>query len=350
MHLYIRADADSQMGTGHIMRCIALAQAWQDHGGEVTFISRCDSEPLQQRIKNEGFKLIPITSSCPDPSDLNDTLFIFKKDTADQNKWIVLDGYHFVPDYQKAIRDAGIHLLVIDDMNHLPCYHADILLNQNINAPALTYHCDPDTILLMGTQYVLLRRDFLKYQDFKRQSPDRAKNILITLGGADPDNITLKAIEALKLLNEPDIVVRIVVGPANPHQDTLRRSLFSAQYQAALLINPPHMPELMAWADMAVSAGGSTCWELAFMGVPSLTVVTAENQQNIANELERAEIFKTVGHYKAMNMYVLVKELSAFMREKTLRQKKIGLGRQIVDGKGSKTIVRMLSEQSVAKH
>ena len=285
MNLYIRTDADSKIGTGHIMRCIALAQAWQDQGSEVTFISHCESEALRERIQIEGFRFISLDHVCPDSSDVMNTLSILKNERADQKPWLVLDGYQFTPEYQKAIREAGVRLLVIDDMNHLSHYHADILLNQNIHTPDLKYRCDADTTLLLGSRYVLLRREFLKYQDFKRQIPDRAKNILVTLGGADPDNVTLKVIEALKLLNEPNIAVRIIIGPANPHQETLQKTIVSDDFKAELLINPPNMPELMAWADMAVSAGGSTCWELAFIGVPSIIIILSENQAAVVEYL-----------------------------------------------------------------
>jgi len=353
MHLYVRADADGKIGTGHIMRCIALAQAWQDQGGKVTFISHCESDALRQRIIDEGFDFIAIDKSHPNPSDLGHTLEILKQLKTQNSKlktWVILDGYHFTPEYQKSIRDKGYRLMVIDDMNHLPQYHADILLNQNIHAPELTYHCDEDTTMLMGTQYVLLRREFLKYRNFTRQIPVQARNILVTLGGADPDNVTIKVIEALMLLEEPDISVKILVGPANPHQKTLRKAIGIAHFKTELLIKPPNMPELMAWADLAISAGGSTCWELAFMGVPSLTVVIAENQRDVAKGLERAEIFKTVGLYKAMNDDILVTRLSALVRDKKQREKKSRLGRQLIDGKGAKNIVHALSEQFAMKH
>lgn len=295
MNLYIRADSDSNIGTGHIMRCIALAQTWQEQGGKVTFISHCESDALKERIQNEGFTFFSIDDVCPSPSDLMNTLSILKNDSADQKPWIVLDGYHFLPEYQKSIRDEGIRLLVIDDMNHLPHYHADILLNQNIQAPDLHYNSDENTTLLMGTRYVLLRREFLKYRDFKRQTPDRAKNILVTLGGADPDNVTRKIVEALKLSNEPDIVVKIVIGPANYHQEILRKAIASAHFEAELLINPPNMPELMAWADMAVSAAGSTCWELAFMKLPSIVLILADNQVAVAEYLMNNKTIVNIG-------------------------------------------------------
>lgn len=303
MHLYIRADANGKIGAGHIMRCIALAQTWQDQGGEVTFISHCESDAIRERIVHEGFQFIAIENPHPNPDDLLRTLEYIKCHSPftihHSPAGLVLDGYHFTPEYQKAIRDAGSRLLVIDDMNHLPHYHADILLNQNIHAPDLKYHCDKDTTLLMGTRYVLLRREFLKYRDLKRQIPDRAKNILVTLGGADPDNVTLKVIEALKLLNEPDITVRIIIGPANSQQESLHRCLASARFAAEVLVNPNNMPELMAWADIAISAGGSTCWELAFMGLPSCLVIVAENQIQVAQYLQEQGVARCFGWFSA---------------------------------------------------
>jgi UDP-2,4-diacetamido-2,4,6-trideoxy-beta-L-altropyranose hydrolase len=335
MNLYVRADADSKIGTGHIMRCIALAQAWQDQEGEVTFISNCESEALRERIQREKFRFIPVGKVCCDPSDLTNTLSILRDKSADQKKWLVLDGYHFTPDYQRAIRDAGTRLLIIDDMNHLPHYHADILLNQNIHALDLKYHCDEDTTLLLGTHYTLLRRVFSKYKDFKRQIPERAKNILVTLGGGDPDNVTLKVIEALKLLNEPDIAVKIIIGSANPHQAILRKALAPAHFVAELLINSLNMPELMAWADMAVSAGGSTCWELVFMGVPFLAIVLAENQRSIVVSLDTKNVAINCGDGNKITTEKFCKIFSNILCNREERALMYSQGSQLNDGNGS---------------
>lgn len=337
--LFIRADADGKIGVGHIMRCIALAQAWRDQGGAVTLISHCESDALKERIQSEGCRFIALDKVCPDPFDMENTLSILKNENADQDNWFVLDGYHFTREYQKAIRDEGIRLLVIDDMNHLPRYHADILLNQNIHALDLNYHCDEDTTLLLGTRYVLLRREFLKYWDIKRRIPDGAKNILVTLGGADPDNLTLKVIEALKLLNEPDIVVRIIIGPANPHQETLRNAIASARFEAALLINPPNMPDLMAWADVAISAGGSTCWELAFMEMPSVLMALSSDQQGIVERLSQNAFTLKIDEHSAQ---AIAKALSALIVDHEKRETMSVQGHKLVDGYGSCRVVKAM--------
>ncbi len=342
MHLYIRADANGKIGAGHIMRCIALAQAWQEQGGEVTFISHCESDALKERIQSQGFRFIALDHVCPNPSDLMNTLAILKNEINDQKIWLVLDGYHFTTKYQKAIRDEGIRLLVIDDMNHMSHYHAEILLNQNIHAPDLDYRCSEHTTLLLGTRYVLLRREFLKYRDFRRHIPEQAKNILVTLGGADPDNVTLKVIEALKLLDDLEIEVKVVLGPANPHRNTLEQALASAHFLHYILGNPPNMPGLMAWADVVMSAGGSTCWELAFMGEPTVVLALAENQSSSAEGLEQAGMAINLGRFDQVSNGKIADAMIKLLNDSKQRNRMSRSGQQLVDGNGASWVVRAI--------
>lgn len=338
MQLFVRADADSRIGTGHVMRCIALAQAWQDRGGRVTFLSHCESQGLRERILSEGFDFHFLEKAYPDLSDLGQTLSLVtaQKSETDQiePRWLVLDGYHFSSEYQKTIHDAGISLLVVDDMNHLPYYHADIILNQNIDAQELRYHCDDHTILLLGTRYVLLRREFLKYLDFQRQIPQHARNILVTLGGADPDNVTLKVIEALKLLKDAEIEVKVIVGPANPHRAILTEALSSTCYPATLLTNPPDIPELMAWADLGICGGGSTCWEFGFMGLPSIVIVLAENQVRLAASLERQQHAVNVGWHEKFPVERLSCEIGKLVNDRNVRKCMSANASTVAYGKG----------------
>lgn len=328
------------------MRCIALAQMWQDQGGKVTFLSHCESEGLQERILKEGFEFLFLEKTHPDPSDLKQTLSLL---TTETNKtvqteplWLVLDGYHFTPEYQKTIHDAGISLLVIDDMNHLPYYHADIILNQNINGQELKYCCNQDTILLLGAQYVLLRREFLKYLDFKRQIPERARNILVTLGGADPDNVTSKVIRALKLLEDPEIEVKIVIGPANPHKTILSETLSSTYFTAMLLTSPPDMPELIGWADIGISGGGSTCWEFGFMGLPSVLVILAKNQVELAAHLGRQQYAVNIGWYDKVSVEQLCSTVNALISDPNLRKSISKKASSLVDGQGALHVIKVM--------
>ena len=343
--LIIRADSNTQIGTGHIMRCIALAQAWQDQGGDVTFLSYCDSEVLRQRILNEGFDFIHIKNPHPDPGDLTfvlNTLSAISHQPSAASPWLALDGYHFTPDYQKAIRDSGYRLLVIDDMAHFDHYHADILVNQNINAPELNYSCDKGTIQLLGCDYVMLRREFLEYKNWKREFPEKARKILVTLGGADPDNVTLKVIKALKLLNDPNLEVKVVVGPSNPHLKKLQSAICNLQSAIHILQNVTDMPSLMAWADLAISAGGTTCWEMAFMGLPNMIVILAENQRAIASGLNIKRIAANLGWYDDLSPDKIAKAFQKIVHGKEVRPIMSEHGQKLVDGFGGKRVVKSM--------
>ncbi|MBW2660706.1 MAG: UDP-2,4-diacetamido-2,4,6-trideoxy-beta-L-altropyranose hydrolase [Deltaproteobacteria bacterium] len=341
--LIIRADANTQIGTGHIMRCIALAQTWQDQGGDVIFLSNCDSEALRQRIIDEGFDFIPIEKPCPDISDLDQTLSVLTNETnLTDTLWLVIDGYHFTSDYQKAIRENGYKLLVIDDMAHLDHYHADILLNQNIHASSLHYSCDRDTVKLLGCEYVLLRREFFKYKDWKRVIPDKAKKILVTMGGSDPDNVMLKVIKALNSLNDQYLEVKIVAGPANPNINSLENELHLSLFTFHLLSRVSNMPEFMAWADMAISAGGSTCWEIAFMGLPSLIITAADNQTGIAKALGNACSGIDLGWHKNISMEQYRRAFKEILQDRSKRSYLSKKGQKLVNGKGVMKIIKAI--------
>lgn len=323
--LFIRADANTRTGTGHIMRCIALGQAWQDAvqrseatdqtrsevdaeqgqrsgnsevslssvlcpPSSVVFICADILELVADRVKSEGFDLIRINVDLGSSEDLSQTLAAisnFKIQDSSFKEWLVTDGYHFNFDYQRGIRAAGIKLLLIDDYNHLPEYEADILLNQNIGAEEIEYHCNTDCRKLLGTRYIMLRREFRSAKPRERKG--NPKNILVTMGGADPDNVTRRVIKALSQLEIPDLHIKTIVGPANPHIESLKKEVELSTFDLQLLTEVKDMPGLMHWADFAISAAGSTCWELAVTGVPFITVILAENQEQVAQVLEKTK-------------------------------------------------------------
>ena len=333
------------------MRCLAFAQAWKERGGRVIFLSFCENQTLEKRIIDEGFDLMPIKRPHPHPDDLKIVLDILQRYAPCSkpdalSPWLVLDGYHFTPEYQKAIRGAGIHLLVIDDMNHLPHYHADILLNQNIHSEELHYTCEPETTLLLGTRYALLRKEFWPWQEFKGETPEIARKILVTLGGGDPDDVTLRVIEAIKLLNMPELEVKVIVGPLNPHLDILRDSMLSALCSMSVIQNASSMPELMAWADLAVSAGGSTCWELAFLGTPFITLILAENQKPVVSGLKKSGVCLDLGWQENIAIEDISLAVKALLPDQKKRSAASERGKYLVDGRGGK---RVIGEMAVSK-
>lgn len=343
MTLLIRADSDSQMGIGHVMRCLALAQAWQAEGESAAFVSSCQSAALRRRVEDAGIGLVSLDRPYPDPRDLQRTLAELEVREA---RWMVLDGYKFDAEYQQAIRRAGHRLLIIDDMAHLPRYHADILLNQNINAKQLRYAADPATELLLGTSYVLLRPEFHAWQGWRQNSADVASKILVTLGGSDPNDVTLKTIQAFELLDTCHVEARIVAGPAHLNCETLRQAVDCSKCDVRLLTNVANMSELMAWADCAISAGGSTVWELAFMGVPAVVVVMAENQRGLADELAQRGVIVNLGWHERVTPASIAEAVTRLMGCVDLRKVLAERGRTLVDGEGvDRVLMRLRGER-----
>ncbi len=348
-HLLIRADASNRMGSGHLMRCLALSHAWKAQGGGVTFLSHCESSALRDRVEDSGYRFVSLARPHPDQADLEATLLVLSElgaGSADQTGiWVVLDGYHFEPVYQQAVRTAGYRLLVIDDMAHLPYYHANMLLNQNIHAEELTYHCDSDTVLLLGLQYALLQPAFLAWHGWQRDIPAVAHKVLITMGGGDADNVTLKVIQALAQVEVGGLEAVVVVGAINPHYRQLQGAVERSQWPVRLERDVPNMAELMAWADVAVSAGGTTCWELAFMSLPHVVTVLAENQVQVAEALHNRGIAINMGRFTTLNEADLAQVMSNLMLDEQQRREMSCRGRQAVDGLGAERVTGIMAAQ-----
>ena len=334
--LIIRADANAHMGTGHLMRCLALAQAWGDAGGHVVLVTACRNDALLQRFREEGAAIHLLEHAYPDPADWSFTGQVLAAHPA---AWIVLDGYHLDETYQQRVKETGHHLLVIDDMAHLKQYYADIVLNQNLHAEQLQYSCEPYTRLLLGTRYVLLRREFLAWRNWKRDIPEVGRRVLVTLGGGDPQNHTLKVIQALQEVDVPGLEATVVTGASNPHIAALQEAVGKSHVQIRLLHNADNMPELIAWADLAISAAGSTMWELMFLGTPSLVLVLAANQCQIAEESDRHGAAHNLGWAHSFPLQALVAVISSTIEDSDLRMTLSHKAHRLVDGAGVAQVI-----------
>jgi UDP-2,4-diacetamido-2,4,6-trideoxy-beta-L-altropyranose hydrolase len=341
--LVIRADADSRMGTGHVMRCLALARAWQERGGRVKLAGRVDSQSLRQWLAAQGVELIELASGPPaadDPAWLD----ALRRQVAGRaaESWIALDGYQFEHACQQRLRRSGLKLLVIDDYAHLPAYDADLLLNQNPGSEKLHYQTPPETVLLRGGRYVLLRREFLQARRAEvADAPALATRLLVTLGGADPDNVTLAVLAALQLL-EPPVQAKIVAGPANPHLALLREWLQGRALAAELRTDVADMAPLMQWADLAVTAGGGTCWELACLGVPALVVTLADNQRGVAQAMAAGGAGVDLGWHHGLTPEKLACAIGELARDRSRRQAMRVAGRALVDGLGADRVAECM--------
>jgi len=332
-NLTIRADSSSNIGTGHVMRMIALGQAWKELGGTTQFVGL--QSPLDNRLKAEGFSLQPVLNAHPQPEDLRDLLSITSKED-----WIVIDGYHFDASYQFGIREAGRKALVLDDICNRDEYNADILLNQNPDAHNYSYDVNDDVTFLLGSRYALIRQEFLSFHPQHTTIQPTASKILVTLGGADPTNITSIVLSAIQSIKHDHLHLKIIVGASNQHHKELEQLTNSLSCDCEILTAVNNMPELMDWADIAISAAGSTCWELCFLGVPFIAIQIADNQQGIIKELSRSKTAICIASpAETLN---IANELKSLILNQDMRQTMSDKGRSLIDGKGAKRVAQKI--------
>jgi UDP-2,4-diacetamido-2,4,6-trideoxy-beta-L-altropyranose hydrolase len=333
--LLIRCDASVPIGTGHVMRCIAMAQAWQDAGGQVIFAMAETTSAIEERIPAEKMTLLPVDRVPGSAEDAEQTIRLAGQTSAD---WVVVDGYVFGADYQASLHDTGLRLLVVDDHGRANRYLAHIVLNQNPQAREDQYiHQKPSTQLLLGLEYALLRREFANWRQWKRNTPAIARNLLVVMGGTDPQNVTQHVLDSLA--REPDFEIQVVAGGSNPHLADLRESVRKFGANLRLVENTGNMAELMAWADIAVSAAGTTAWEMCFMGLPALLVVLADNQEPIARALDAAGAALRIGPAVTLRTKDIRGQLCRISASHEIMQKMSTRGRALVDGRGAERVV-----------
>ncbi|MEF2145598.1 MAG: UDP-2,4-diacetamido-2,4,6-trideoxy-beta-L-altropyranose hydrolase [Desulfovibrionaceae bacterium] len=325
--LTIRADAGPGIGLGHVMRSLALAQAWQDLGGKVRFLSCLDAPSLVTRLAEEGFSLEQVSAPYPHPGDLKTLLAATRP-----GQWVVLDGYHFDTEYQRAVRAAGRKTLVLDDVNDRGTYVADVLLNPSPDAGTIGYVLNADARCLFGAEYVLLRREFRNAAAAIKPQPERVRNVLVLMGGADKADVTSRVLDALAEARFGDLRLRLVVGGANPRLETLRGRAASLPCEIEVLHAVSDMAPLMAWADMAISAAGSTCWELALFGVPLLLVQVADNQAGVARSMAGCGAVVLNRNTRSVDMRAALAELVPDRERRAAMSASLRL---LVDGKGA---------------
>jgi UDP-2,4-diacetamido-2,4,6-trideoxy-beta-L-altropyranose hydrolase len=340
--LVIRADAGVAVGIGHVMRCLALAQAWRDRGRDAAFVLADAPPELERELGRERFAIHCLDAPAGGEADARETAEFARRGRA---WWILLDGYGFGDEYQRILKSAPFRLARIEDDTADPGF-ADLVVNQNAHA-AERVDEPPSPRVLRGTRYALIRREFQRWLPFRHPIEPQARRILITMGGSDPDNAAETVLRSLRNVGGTDFRIRIVSGPANPHRDSLRRELVLHEGRAELIAGDADMPELMAWADLAVSAAGSTSWELAFMGVPMVAVILAENQRRIARSLEEAQVAVGLGWHATLREATVAAAVARLLPDALGRTAMSRRGRELVDGLGARRAAEALENAIV---
>lgn len=307
MKIIFRVDSSLQMGSGHVMRCLTLADAASADGAACWFICREHPGNLTTHIKKRGYDVhvlpraegeVPMASEAGLNGEYAQWLGASQEDDAEEcikilrelkPDWLVVDHYALDIQWERDVARYAANVLVIDDLadrRHM-CH---LLLDQTYGRCKEDYVSlvPADCELLLGSQYALLRPQFalLRQHSMRRRIDPQIKQVLVTLGGVDPDNVTGRVLDVIKGAWLPqDCEIVVIMGAKAPHLGSIKEQAAKLPWPTDVRVDVANMAEVMAASDICIGAAGTTTWERCCLGLPSLSLLIAENQKKINGEL-----------------------------------------------------------------
>jgi len=292
INIAIRTDASANIGSGHLMRTLALADELRARGANCIFICRECPDFLQGMVRTHGHKLTMFTESTTIWNEIDDAVQTMALCGSDSTTWMIVDHYQLSASWEATIRAHVPRLMVIDDLANR-VHVCDLLMNQNLGRSTVDYadlvpeYCS----VLLGPSYALLRPQFSEVRERSKANRKHRnpRNILISLGGTDPVNATCAVLGALRYATLPeDSRLHIVLGENSPFRNEVELKCLELPWPTTISLGVSDMAALMAEADIAISAGGSTLWELFCAGVPTIAIKTADNQGHSCRAIAQA--------------------------------------------------------------
>lgn len=337
MDVIFRADGGKEIGMGHIVRCLALADGLRDDESrlEILFITR--HEEGKRAIEERDYRVIAA----------GDDEIARIGNLANKETLLITDFLDTDRAYVSLIKEiANPKVISIDNNTHLKRIDADMLINANVFDEGETKTIGL-TRYYLGPKYMILRKEFEFAHGEQKGIKDKVGRILVMSGGADFANrsLILKSVRALNRIGE-EVDIHLIVGPAFPYKNQLNDLLSKTNRHFYVSCNPPDLVGIMKTADMAITAAGITLYELAALGVPSIVIpqVTpnTSHQDDIANNFEKYGACVNVG--QSPNDELLLEKTALLITDKSLRAQLSDGGKALVDGEGLRRVIGLISD------
>lgn len=341
--IWIRADANKEIGSGHIMRCLSIAAALKNKGSRVCFIVADEGAKVLLEERGQDYRVLH-TAYNDMEAELEQLLALLEED---KPELVLLDSYYVTEKYLSCLRQH-VKTAYLDDIPRF-AYPVDMVINYNIYGDCLPYReqsVDERQQFLLGASYAPLREQF---RNIAYEVRPRVENVLITTGGSDKYNLAGQILEAVAVQEETKALhYHVVSGAFNPHYDWLA-GMAEQNPNIHLYRNVQDMAALMRKCDIAITAGGSTMYELSAVGVPILCFSFVDNQEQIVETFYKKNLvayggnFLKEGEQFAGNVAEALKKLSG---DEVLRRSYSAKQRQLVDGRGAERIAEEVLEMS----
>ena len=341
-----RVDSSESAGSGHTMRCLALAGELSALGGEPAFVARDAPGNVNAAVTASGYTLnaLPGAASGGSPTDAADTSLALSSRVA----WMVVDHYDLDAAWERAIkRTSAENVFAIDDLGR--AHECDLLLDQNTAGPSELYRdrVPAGCRRLLGPGFALLRREFLRRRRRLRARDGALERLLVCFGSADGANQTPKALAALARPSFRGLAIDVVVGRANRRADAVERRCADLP-NATFHLQTDDMPALIADADLAIGAAGSMTWERCCLGLPTLTIVCARNQQGPATTGARAGATLDLGAAQRVDEALIANTVEALRADPPRLARMSAAGMGLVDGQGARRVAEAMLGFDVA--
>jgi UDP-2,4-diacetamido-2,4,6-trideoxy-beta-L-altropyranose hydrolase len=329
----IRTHGGPGIGLGHVRRCLTLAEALAWLGAQVGFVVN-DDDALLRLIRGRGYAAVGVVEG----EDRASTAAILRDWQA---LALIADSYDLPYEHLAAWRKAIGFLVVIDDLadRELP---ADVVTNSTISAAHFSYRALPTTVFLLGPSYALLRQEFAAAP--QRQMPNQVERVLITVGGSDLFDLTP---QLMKWVWDSlgDVALDVVVGPFFDNVQAIERTAVQCLNRASIHYDPQDIRTLMVKADIAITGGGQTTYELAASGMPAVAICLADNQAANLAGLAQVGTLDYGGSAGDDDLEIKVTTALKTLAGDIRRRQEMGAcGRRLVDGHGAQRVAQVIIE------
>ncbi len=361
MKVVIRADSSLKIGTGHIMRCLTLADALKQKGVEIQFICRELPGNIIHIIKSKGYhvsslsyfedekdKLVSQSSwlGTSWQQDAKQTQQIISQQK--KPDWLVVDHYALDVDWENQQKDIVGKVLVIDDLADRK-HNCDMLLDQNFYVNREVRYAGLVPVMcqqLLGPEYALLRKEFVEARQQLKSFKNSLKKIFVFFGGVDLTNMTAKVIQAfIEMDLDNNIKVDVVIGGSNPHREKIELLIDSLE-NVTLHVQVENMAQMMAQADLCVGSGGTVTWERCCLALPTIAWSVADNQKELLTDCsEVGLVYAPDGDQPTINDIAI--HLQAMLQNSSLRKLMARKGSETVDGKGAARVAKKMLQKNI---
>ena len=338
-NLFIRVDSSSEIGIGHMMRCLTLAQELKNNFDKIIFLTQKDSGNFIGTIMKNEFEVIFIPTTNNDPNIIKNLITAY----SENKNFLLIDHYDIDTNFESSLKNIFERIFVIDDLANRK-HDCDLLIDQNYYRDLNQRYeklIQNGTIALLGPKYAIIRPEFRTINKKVIKKNSQIKKILVSFGGSDPTNECKKVLDALCSIENSKFEIVVVAGIYNHKFEQLKK-LYEKYSNIKIYSHVNDLSRLMLNSDLFIGAGGTTTWERFYMGLPSIVTIISDDQK------ESIEFLSDMGHIINLG---LAKNVTSKTYAQTLQKPNSDLiynmslhNQKLVDGNGSNRIKKQIIE------